>query len=43
MSDSLSAYDGVDGREVRTKIAAMLDKLGDQPSFGEFWPLIRRT
>jgi len=21
----------------------MLDKLGDQPSFGEFWPLIRRT
>jgi 2-methylcitrate dehydratase PrpD len=36
-----SAHAGV-SRPDAEKIAAILDKLGDQPSFGEFWPLIRR-
>jgi 2-methylcitrate dehydratase PrpD len=29
-------------RPVAEKIAATLDRLGDQPSFADFWPLIRR-
>ena len=29
-------------RPVAEKIAALLDRLGDQPSLAEFWPLLRR-
>ena len=36
-----SAHAGVE-RPVAEKIAAALDQLGNQPSFGEFWPLIGR-
>jgi 2-methylcitrate dehydratase PrpD len=37
-----SAHAGVE-RPAAEKIAAALDQLGNQPSFREFWPLIRRT
>ena len=36
-----SAHAGV-ARPVAEKIAALLDRLGEQPSFAEFWPLLRR-
>jgi 2-methylcitrate dehydratase PrpD len=36
-----AAHAGLE-RPVAEKIAATLDRLGDQPSFAEFWPLIRR-
>ena len=36
-----SAHAGVE-RPVAEKIAATLDRLGEQPSFAEFWPLLRR-
>jgi 2-methylcitrate dehydratase PrpD len=36
-----SAHAGV-ARPVAEKIAATLDRLGEQPSFDEFWPLLRR-
>jgi 2-methylcitrate dehydratase PrpD len=36
-----SAHAGV-ARPVAEKIATTLDRLGEQPSFAEFWPLIRR-
>jgi hypothetical protein len=29
-------------RPVAEKIATTLDRLGEQPSFDAFWPLIRR-
>jgi 2-methylcitrate dehydratase PrpD len=36
-----AAHAGVE-RPVAEKIAGVLDRLGEQPSFGELWPLIRR-
>jgi 2-methylcitrate dehydratase PrpD len=36
-----AAHAGVE-RPVAEKIATTLDRLGEQPSFNEFWPLIRR-
>ena len=36
-----SAHAGV-ARPVAEKIAATLDRLGEQPSFAEFWPYLRR-
>jgi 2-methylcitrate dehydratase PrpD len=36
-----AAHAGVE-RPVAEKIAATLDRLGEQPSFADFWPLIRR-
>ena len=36
-----AAHAGV-ARPVAEKIATTLDRLGEQPSFNEFWPLIRR-
>ena len=36
-----AAHAGV-ARPVAEKIAATLDRLGEQPSFNEFWPLLRR-
>jgi hypothetical protein len=36
-----AAHAGV-ARPVAEKIASTLDRLGEQPSFAEFWPLIRR-
>ena len=37
-----AAHAGVE-RPVAEKIAAALDRLGEQPSFEEFWPLLRRA
>jgi 2-methylcitrate dehydratase PrpD len=36
-----AAHAGLD-RPVAEKIAATLDRLGDQQSFTEFWPLLRK-
>jgi hypothetical protein len=37
-----AAHAGIE-RPVAEKIAATLDHLGDQPSFAEFWPLLRKS